>query len=133
MSLIDQPIRYVIDSTALDIAVDVNNHKTDAGTQKSARPWLTICLEPISHTLLTFVLSLKLPGPEVIKLLLHQALQPSSDYPYGRRPDILQVDYAFLFAVLQSQGLFQKLQIAVERFPLQPQGIVERLFDALHL
>jgi hypothetical protein len=68
-----------------------------------------------------------------MKSLLYQALQPSSDHPYGRRPDILRVDHSFSFAVLQRQGLFQQLQIAVERSPFQQQGTVERLFDELRL
>lgn len=123
----DQPIRYIMDLTMLDFAVE------NATVNKVSRPWLTVCMEPITRLFLASQLSVDPPDPATIKSFLYQVLAPSKDYPFGKRPDELWIDHSSVFASLPEQELFQHLHVTVHHSSAKESGSMERAFHALFL
>lgn len=125
-------IGYCIDSARLDVSVRDGRIRS-MRTRQILYPWLTICLEPISQTVLASECSYDPPDALLMKSLVYQALAPSSKHLYGRMPDELWVDRSPAFMTSQSQHVLEYLQITIRQVPTQYRGTPERLFGSLSL
>lgn len=118
------PLAYAIDTLALDVYVN-RSSPSDQNLPAMVRPYLTICMEPISKRVLAFCLSEYHIDLESIKAILYEAFLADGEQ-FVSVPDEIWFDKGLLFSSLQD--LTHALHITQCSMPPSAKGSVERLF-----
>jgi hypothetical protein len=131
---VHQPISYVIDSTVLDCFV-ISDERTQsrAPSSRLCRPWLTVCLEPVSHLPIAHMLRLDPPDRSLYRDLVHKALTCPHVLPAGSIPDSIWLDGSGTLLIQAWQPLFCQISIKLCAPPSGTRaiGAVERMLAAL--
>src|SRR6266536_2586276 len=123
------PLAYVIDTLAFDVYVN-RSSLSDQSLPMKTRPWLILCMEPVSRRVLASYLSEQRPGLESIKALLYEAFfVDDEDKRSASLPDEIWFDAGIGTLISSLQHLTQALHLTLRSVPPSTKGPRERFFS----